>query len=349
MKAELPPAPEGLTTEDGFPQFGTYRGCVPEVDLRRLRGPFQPAALWRPVRRKRWQYALVATPEIAAAFAIADLTYTANAFAVVVDLLERRPLVDRGYLTLPLLASVNDRPGPGFTARFSAPGAELRSRRADGASSYEVKIDLKASGSPVAPGLAWRAQIEAPNTSPALTVIAPIDGGTVSLTTKWAGLVARGSISVSGKTYSLDEAVAGVDYTQGFMARHTAWRWAFACGRLSDGTSIGLNLVEGFTDTSPLSNENALWLGTELIPLDRARISFERDDIAGAWTLSTLDRAVDLRFEPIYIHRDERNYGIVRSRFRQPFGFFSGTISARGRRYEIEKLAGVTEDQNVLW
>src|SRR5215471_15004805 len=86
---ELPTAPESMLSSDGFPCLGTYRGTVREVDLRGLRGSYQVPLLWRPFKHKRWQYISVTTSELIAAFAIADLTYTANAFAVVVHLGER--------------------------------------------------------------------------------------------------------------------------------------------------------------------------------------------------------------------------------------------------------------------
>lgn len=349
QKRPLPAAPKGIANSEGFPNVGTFEGTVEEVDWRRLGGPYQMAPLWRPFRHKRWQYVFIATREIAAAFAIADLTYTANAFVVVVDLKKRRALVDRTFLSLPFLADVNNSPGRGFKARFDALGGKFRSYRAPGENQYEWAIDLRTLGGKIPGELRYRGQISVAGGPPALTVISPVDGGTVSLTQKWGALPTAGSLQAGDRSFSLEGGLGGLDYTHGFMARHTAWRWGFATGRLSDGTAIGLNLVEGFTDTSPLSNENALWMGSELIPLDRAKFSFDPSDPMKEWTVTTVDGAVDLRFQPFHVHRDERDYRIVRSRFHQPFGFFSGSIRVGRQRVEVKDLAGVTENQDVLW
>ena len=66
-------------------------------------------------------------------------------------------------------------------------------------------------------------------------------------------------------------------------------------------------------------------------------------------TVLTEDGAVDLAFQPIHVHREERDYKVVKSRFVQPLGLFSGAVSVGEQRVELDKLAGVVEDQDVVW
>jgi len=184
---------------------------------------------------------------------------------------------------------------------------------------------------------------------PPLTVIAPVDGGVVNVTQKWAGLLSFGTAEVDGRRYSLDGGVGGLDYTHGYLARRTAWRWAFLCGRLDDGTPIGVNLVEGFNESRDDVNENALWLGDELLPLARARFSWNPNDIFHPWAVRTTDGAIDLRFRPLGAHQELRDLVLVKSAFKQPVGLWEGTVKVGDRVYTVKDAPGVAEDQSVVW
>ena len=51
----------------------------------------------------------------------------------------------------------------------------------------------------------------------------------------------------------------------------------------------------------------------------------------------------------MYVHRQERDFKVVRSRFLQPVGQFFGELRLDGRTLPLERLAGVTERQDALW
>src|SRR5712664_3241735 len=105
-------------------------GSLPEVDLTRLRGPYELPPPRRWFKHKRWQYGMVSTPNVLAVFSVADLTYIANAFACAVDLTAKKLLFDRGWMGVPgPWISVGNRPGLNARARFMMPegrGLELR-------------------------------------------------------------------------------------------------------------------------------------------------------------------------------------------------------------------------------
>jgi hypothetical protein len=266
-----------------------------------------------------------------------------------VDLREQRPLLDRSYLGVPgPMAGVGNHPAAGFEAHFTTVNATFRAARTPNGERYRTAIDvwdvpfLKRA-------LRWEGEILAVGGAPALSVISPAGGGGhVNVTQKQAGLLAFGTLQVNGRRYPLDGGVAGVDYTHGYLPRHTAWRWAMACGRLEDGTPVGLNLVEGFNDDSDQANENALWIGSRLYPLGRARFSFSKRDPLEEWQITTTDQELELRFRPMFVHREERDFKLVKSHFVQPAGTFTGTFRSGGRRLSLS-LAGVTEEQDVLW
>jgi hypothetical protein len=324
------------------------------VDLGALAGDFRLTPVRALLERKRWQWAMVATPEVLLVLAVVDLGYSANAFLSAVDVQSGRPLFDGGWLQLPgPAAGVGDAPGEGLSAHLRQPGLSLKCERPAGQARYRLtarisRLQAFLQGARQGP-VVLDAELLAAGGAPPLTVVAPLgEAGKVNVTQKWGGLLAFGTLTAGGRRFLLDGGVGGLDYTQGLHARHTAWRWAFASGRLPDGTPFGLNAVEGFNE-SPEANENALWVGEALEPLARARISFMPRDVMAPWRVTTADGAVDLTFRPLHPHREERDLKLVRAHFLQALGTFEGRVRVKGRDVRVSGVPGVTEDQDVLW
>ncbi|MGQ0508827.1 MAG: DUF2804 domain-containing protein [Myxococcaceae bacterium] len=346
----LLPPPATVENEQGQPRFGTYAGELGQVSFDALRGAYHLPLPLRAVRRKRWQYSLICTPDVVTLFSIADFSYTANAFACAVDLKARRALFDESFLSPPgPWVSVNENPGRGLSARFRALTGKLSCSRGGHDERYSLDFDLGLSPLPRS-RLRLESELLAAGGAPPLTVIAPVgEGGAVNVTQKWAGMLAVGTLEVRGRRFVLDGGVGGLDYTHGLLGRRVTWRWALANGRLKDGTPVGLNVVEGFNELSAQANENALWVGDRLIPLSRAQFSFNVQDPLDPWQVRTEDGNVELHFRPIHAHREERDYRLVKSHFIQPVGTFEGKLLLGGKPLDIAWLNGVTEDQDILW
>jgi len=344
----LSPVPAALADDAGRPRFGTYEGGFSALSFDGLGGDFKPSRARRFVRQKRWHYTLVTTPQVLVLSAVVDLGYTANAFCCAVDLPERRVLADESFLSLPgPWAKVGDRPNDGLDARFRTPGATLGAKATGGQCEIDVEVSkLRARADHP---FSWHGQLVTEAAPPAITVVAPTEHAGVNVTQKSGALLCRGTLEAGGGRYSLDGGVGGMDYTQGFLARKTTWRWAFAQGRLPDGTPFGLNLVEGFNEAEADANENAAFVGQGLHPLARARFEFDKDRYLSPWRVSTEDGAVQLTFTPIHVHHELRDYKVIRSKFVQVVGLFEGTVRVDGRALTLTSLAGVTEDQDVLW
>lgn len=333
--------PPSVVDESGAPRFGTYAGPVGRIDLSGLRGGWRRGALYRYTHRKKWLWLTISTRQIAVAAAVVDASYAANGFLIAADLETRTLLCDRGALGVPWISvGVADRPNEGADARFTWPGLDIRASRKAGADVYVIRAR--------AGDLSLDAELDAGGAPPPLTVVAPVTGGTVNVTQKWAQLPARGTARLGDRTYSLDGGFGGFDYTNGLLARRTAWRWAFATGRDADGGGVAFNLVNGVNDTDAAS-ENVVWVDGLVIPVGRVDFQFDAAATSSPWRIASDDGSVDLVFDPIGEHREERDLGLVRSHFVQVMGTFSGTIDARGRSRHVSLLAGVTEDQDVVW
>jgi hypothetical protein len=96
-------------------------------------------------------------------------------------------------------------------------------------------------------------------------------------------------------------------------------------------------------------NENALWFDDRLVPVGRARFSWDRSDPMAPWTVRTVDGSVDLQFTPYAVHSEHKDLVVLTSRFIQPVGVFSGTIRVDGVESVISAMPGVTEDQDIRW
>lgn len=168
-------------------------------------------------------------------------------------------------------------------------------------------------------------------------------------TQKSPALTCTGQLEFSGKTLDLGElnTLACVDWSAGFMRRHTFWNWISISSFLPDGRRLGLNLAAGVNETG--YTENALWLDGKLIKLDMARFEFDRFDENSPWRIHTSDGVIDLTFKPLGKREEKRNFIISASNFRQYFGLFSGNIKTDKEQINIENIYGLCEDHYAKW
>jgi hypothetical protein len=320
----------------GEPQLGSFRGALPSGDLAPVRtklGPVRALA-----SEKAWVYGIIASDDVLASFAIVDVGYANNAFLYVAD--PRGALRARdSALGIPRV-SAHVGPGALFPceASFRFPRSSYSIARGPDETAYHVRIETPSTHLEVA--------FETRGAPPPISVVGRLRGGDVAITEKQALLRVRGGLVVRGERRTLDDAFAGLDYTHGFLPRHTVWRWAYFLGRAACGTRVAMNVVEGFNGAP----ECCLWVGDELVGVAEASFRFTHDDHLAPWTIRTPDGAVDLTFQPSGMYADVRDLAILKSKFRQPFGLFAGTLRlADGRELVLEEVPGVVEDQDMLW
>lgn len=330
----LEPAPMSFLDATAGPAFGAYAGPMPRVD-------FGPLGLRdRVARRKKWVYVAVATDELWLAIAVVRTGYAATAFAFAYDLVGRRMLVEATVIGPALVARVaDDFHAQGELARFAMGKTRLTMSRQGTA--LDVRIRMR--------DLEVDAALDESSGPPAISAIARLGEGLASATEKRALLSVRGSARCGARSISLDRGTAGYDYTHGLLPRHTKWRWAFALGRTASGEPFAFNVVEGFVGEA----ECAAFVGDRgdgrcaVVPLAEPR--FELDVAAPMKPWAIKGEGIDLRFEPGAVHAQATNLLVVKSRFVQPVGTFSGTIRVAGRDVRVAALPGVVEDQDVLW
>lgn len=326
----LDPRPSPIV-QGGRATAGSFEGSLGRLDFE------SAASAWTRIKRlKRWYYFGIVTERFYVGLAVVRLGYAANAFAFVLDKSRGRFVMDEKLL-LPLTSvDIEDTTGEGAKARFAFGKNRMTIERPRGRDAFAVSAAFR--------GLRLDAELEASMAPPAISAVAPTEGNLFTTTEKRLLLSVRGDMDVGGERVSLDGGLAGYDFTAGFMPRHTRWKWAFLLGRV-DGEPFGMNLVEGFVKEA----ECAAWFDGKLWPLSEGDIRFPESKPLDPWTVATKGGELDLRFQPAGMHADATNLGLVRARFVQPGGLYSGTARLGDRTLALEGVLGVTEDQSVVW
>jgi Protein of unknown function (DUF2804) len=157
-------------------------------------------------------------------------------------------------------------------------------------------------------------------------------------TRKQAGVGARGTLALDGGTPKEIDALAVIDDTAGYHARHTEWWWSAGVGESPEGVALAWNLVAGVNDP-PSGSERAVWAAGE--PREAPPVSFTAD----------LDQISCIDGAELYFHAEaersrRENLLVIKSDYRAPFGTFSGILPGG---LALAHGLGVVEHHRALW
>jgi hypothetical protein len=339
-RSPLPRTPPDLLDFSSRLKNGAYHGSVAAVDLQSRLGAGITGRMGRLLKLKRWVWGCVATQDVYVGFALIDAGLASSGFAFAVDLKDGKTVSDQSVMGSRGALTLVDRPGEGLYANFESGRMHMQVARPTGSSAFKVTVQ--------SPELVLKATLESGGAPDPLAVLMQVRDGDLDFTQKATLLAAHGEVRCGSRRWDLEGGFGGLDYTHGLFARKTEWRWAFALGRSVEGVPVALNLADGITDDIP--GENAIWIGQQLSSTGAAAFHFDAEDPIAAWDVRTMDGAVRLLFRPKGLHREDRNYLVIKSHFAQVAGYFSGTIvDPAGRTHRVENLPGVAEDQRVLW
>lgn len=338
--------PEKLIDETGKPAFGLYNAPIANLNL----GDFDFRQIPRMffsifkktagLAKKRWQYLGVVDDNLVIGVAVIHLGYLGSAFAYVYrkDTKELKEL------------NIVD-PGAGKTVYSDSSIYGFSSCRAG---SKFVRLNNDVSQGPremevVSPGM--QINIEAFDPPEGFTpLVACLRNGIrgFNYTHKGAGLYAKGWVEIDGEKIELTKnALAVLDWTAGCAAHETYWNWASGTGRLADGRIAGINFAMGVNETG--FTENVFWIDGAPHKVDVVNFDYNFKNIMAPWTIRSMDGKVDLTFTPEGERKENQNYLIVASNFRQPFGKFNGTLILDGKALEVLDLYGFVEEHYVKW
>jgi hypothetical protein len=123
------------------------------------------------------------------------------------------------------------------------------------------------------------------------------------------------------------------------------WHWATAGGFDPDRGIVGLNLTDNQVKNQDAYNENCLWIKGRIHLLPPVRFHFNRKNLYEPWNISDQQGMVALTFTPEVIRTVDINALIVKTKYRGPFGSFSGTLqTSGGDLLEVKEFFGMCED-----
>lgn len=155
-------------------------------------------------------------------------------------------------------------------------------------------------------------------------------------TAKQAGVPVRGRIRAGEREWEVD-GPGFVDDSAGYHDRRTSWLWCAGLGAAADGRPVAWNLVHGIHDP-PHGSERRVWV--DGAPREVGPADFEPD-------LSAVRcDGAQLRFAAEVTRARHDRLLVFRSRYRQPFGTFSGTLPGG---IELAEGYGVMESHDVVW
>jgi hypothetical protein len=162
-------------------------------------------------------------------------------------------------------------------------------------------------------------------------------GDAYAWTRKQGGIRAWGFVEIGGRRTAVD-AAAVIDDTAAYYERHVSWQWSAGVGTTTNERAVAWNLVTGVNDPGR-NSERTVWVDGAARELGAATFASDLSAV------STSDGA-SLAFKAEATREANENKLLIRSRYRQPFGTFTGSL---GAGLELAAGYGVMEEHDVYW
>lgn len=323
---------------NGLPQFGHLSSIPESLQLdafQYLNEMDQPASSWRKrFDYKQFQFVSIVTEKYIIGVAIADIRYLASGFCYVFDT-ETHELVEQQWLK-PLNMGYQTQPSSWNSQAYLASDA-IQFKIENGLWHLQLLTDL------IQADLRLKPESE----SLPLMLCTPTAYSGWTYTQKHNALAVQGEMSVKGQPQDLTKAVAGYDFSAGYMRRETSWRWA-SINHYSEDKRIGLNFAAGVNETGHC--ENVIWIDGERHLMPPVQFEFSRLHQEASWRITSQDKRIDLIFKPKNQRSEKKNFWFLKSNFRQFVGYFSGyLIDGNDIKHELEEVMGLTEDHYAKW
>ncbi len=337
----LEPVPQALVL-DGKTQFGTFSSPMPLVnptDADAFEGvPFSKR--WQHLRLKEWQAFQIGSPRYFVNVAL----FNAKALALVqVKLFDRvsktKVLYERKVTPWSFALPTNMLDS---VASYRSRGCSVTFRNQWAKDRVEVHLDIaKTKSSPEI----WGTFVGDTEGCTPLVVSQPFAKNRGMYSQK--GLFrARGDLQIDGKPviFGEDESYCLMDDHKGFYPFEMKWDWVTSAKRLEDGQLMGFNLTKNQCIDPEAYNENCLWIGDKVHLLPPVVFN-RKTGSPEVWEIRDTQGRVKVDFEVQVPGPVDINAVVIRSKYRGPFGTFSGTlVDDEGTAHKVDGMFGMGED-----
>lgn len=156
-------------------------------------------------------------------------------------------------------------------------------------------------------------------------------------------------IGVTTYTFAATDSVAFMDWGRGVWPRQLLWRWGGAAGRLSDGRRFGLNLGNGFGDTS-FASANLLLIEGKAHKLGVVDWTYDRAHPERPWRFRSPDGQVDLTITTERPAKTGVNLILKYADMKKTYGTLKGTVTLDdGTHIDLNTPTAFAEDVRIRW
>lgn len=328
-----------LISSQGQPRFGYFTSPITDLavaDFAYHTVMDKPASkLAKYFHYKQFQFISICHPEWQIGIAIADIRYAANGFCYFYQ--RQTQQLDEVSIIKPFSFGVKMSSSP------VAGCAQIKANQQITIclDNYNWHIELS--------GDMFNGYISLDGASQPqpLAMCSPTGYNGWTYTQKHNALAISGNLHYQGQALDLSQALAGYDFSAGYMRRETNWRWGSISAQLPEG-HFGLNVATGVNETG--FNENAYWLNGSLHRLANINIQFDQFNAKSDWSFSSCDNKLQLTFSPHCARQEHLNLGLIKSNFRQYCGVFNGIIvTENGKELVLNQTPGLAENHFARW
>lgn len=300
----------------------------------------------RKLRIKEWDYYFFGNEKIGLAFVVADNSYMSLVGTDLFFFGEQKKhlfksikLFTKGKLNLPNDSSAGD-------IYYKDRKIEISIKHVDGARTISAKIPKFHKGIPLEYDLTVKALNE-----DSLVIVTPYaeDKKAFYYNQKINNLSATGTVKFGDEVYEFKDTQGVLDWGRGVWTRDNTWYWSSMSTLAKDGTPIGFNLGYGFGDTSAAS-ENMVFYKGKSYKLNDVDFGIPADSFTKEWHFTSKDKAIDMKFTPLYDNFNYINLLVLKQDSHQVFGVFNGTIRvSKDLVVPIKDAFGFAEKVRNVW
>jgi hypothetical protein len=136
-----------------------------------------------------------------------------------------------------------------------------------------------------------------------------------------------GQLFVNSFVFEFDKAESFMilDDHKGYYPFEMQYDWVTAAGYDTKSRLIGFNLTDNQIKDHHKYNENCLWIDGDMQPLPPIKVE-RPNGVMGDWIIQDDFNRVNLKFTPKFDGRIGINLIVFKTRYRAPYGLFSGYI-----------------------
>jgi len=357
MLDDAPKQPGSLIDGKGNPYFGQFSSPIKNLaldkflyfnDMDKKANPFN-----RYFHYKQFQFISINTGKFIIGAAIADIRYLGSGFLYIYDI-NNNSIVEQSWLRPPTIGYKTSASPYNGNASIGSSTASIHFKINSG--QWQLSINSK--------HIQANLTLTTDEGDFPLSMCSPTGYNGWTYTQKHNALSVNGQLTINQQPQNLSKALAGYDFSAGYMRRETSWRWASINGVVNE-KSFGLNLAAGVNETG--SSENVCWLGGKRCYLPPVHFKFQRQRTKQSnmqldkqvfqqpWhivseAINSEKPRVELTFTPLNNREERLNLWLLKSNFRQYIGHYNGVIRGiDGNNLVINNILGLSEDHFARW